>query len=717
MVFSSDLFDTLVFRACKEPYEIFSQMQQLYSLTDFTRHRIQCERDSLHDTYQQLSKIYHWNKEEESDYKQKELDLEWHNLYPISSRIQQLPPDSLIISDTYLDQSFLERLVQRYNIPHQRLYASPNGKYNGWIWDQIRRDGIHIDHHMGDNRHSDVDSASSHGISASLVTDSSFNDKEASSPRPLALLQRFIRLQLAEQSPFFQMIYHEQIYINIPFLLSFSHSIHEYATKHSINTILFSMRDTFYLHNIFQQLYPRYRSRLLLCSRRVYMDPSLYYCDYFQNLLDPNGKSLIVDIHGTGRSLTEFLSKHFPDSPISILYFFTSSPVRYSNLHAIRHNFSNDTFEVLNYISCGTLRSFDSSGGVFDDLEYPPYVSKTIERPIQLCLLYLAQFHPTIVVDPSDLHLHYTNSVYNSIHQIRHSSNPHKNFIDNFHHLFKNPILPPMHVYILHQKDKTVRHVNMQKLLKELHLDHRTTWVEPVPISRIYDKNIFFDNVSTSSISRTQLSHLLTYLSILHHHDSRYPCLILEDDLSPLYPLDVCRMIMESFHNHMAINNRHLCIDLFYWEFCYAKCYGLDEIYNSLHNIPFYCTAAIYYPPERTQVVLKEMLNHISLTRRLYATDEILYQIVQRKQLRAFCHFALFEQDVQRFGSFIEGSSTFQRRPCSDHYTNRFQSLIYPIHNGNDSAPSYIMMVLLILLVAITVICLTIIMWKRVYSG
>lgn len=713
MVSSSDLFDTLVFRACKEPYEIFRQMEQLYLLKDFTKHRIQWERDSLPETYHELSKIYQWDPQEQQDYLQKELDMEWQNLYPITARIQQLTPDSLLISDTYLDRSFLERLIDRYHIPHQRLYVSPNGKYDGWIWEQISRDGFHIDHHMGDNVHSDIHSASSHGIpSTTLVTDSNFHGEESSSPRPLALLQRFIRLQLPEQSPFFQRIYHEQIYVNIPFLLFFSQSIHDYATTHHIDTILFSMRDTFYLYHIFQHMYPQYQCHLLLCSRRVYTNPSPAYCDYFRSMVQ--SPSLIIDIHGTGRSLTDFLSRHFPDAPVSIFYFFQSSPTVYPNLHAVQHHASNDTFEILNYIACGTLRGFDTSP-IFDDLEYPPYLAKTIERPLQLCLRYLSTFHPTIRIRLSDLHLDYTNPAYQSIHHIQHSRASNKNFIQNFHHLHNPPALPPTHVYILHQRDKTIRRQNMERLLTALHLDH-VTWVEPVPLSKIHDNNPFFKDASKSSISPTQLSHLLTYLSILHHHDPQYPCMILEDDLSPLYPLDVCRTIMESFHEHMVINNDHLGIDLFYWEFCYAKCHGLDEVYNRLYNIPFYCTAAIYYPPHRTKRVLQQMVRHISSTKRLYATDEILFQIVQRQQLKAFCHFALFQQDVQQFGSFIEGSSTFQRRPCTDHYTNRFQSLLYPIHDKNMPSTSYFALAIMIVAIAI-IVWIGLLLWKRVYSA
>ena len=707
MVYSFDLFDTLVFRACKEPHAIFQQMQDTYHLKDFVKHRIQCEKDTLGDTYHELASIYKWGEKEQESYQQSELQLELHNLYPNRHCTEQITPHDIIVSDTYLDHVFLTQLLKKFNIHYKHLYSSPHGKTKKTIWKTIQEDGFTIDRHFGDNPYTDKQSPMSFGIPATLITDSDFTTREQLHHRSLALLQRFLRLQLPEHSSFVQNIYQEQIYVNIPFLIYFSHLIHSFTMQHNIETILFSMRDTFFLYHIYKTLYPHQMCHLLLCSRQVYNNPSQHYCNYFASL--HHNKTLVIDIHGTGASLHRFLSTNFPSSDIQGLYFFQSSNTRLPRISAIQYNTSNEVYEIMNYIDCGSLHDYDESGPCFHDLEYPNYIPNIIQKPIALCIQYLKVFRPQILIQSKDIDLHYSNPLYKTLHHTFHKPNttPY-NFIANYQHLLNFPYnettFYSTRVYILHQNDKTDRRAHLQTLLHQLRLDN-IQWVEP--------KVINSTDPHPSTISPSQLSHLLTYISILEAHNPLEPCLILEDDLSPIYPPDLCHTIMSSFHDHITLNNHYLKIDLFYWEFCYAKCKGFNDIYNNVRGVPFYCTAAIYFPAGKTQTVLSRIQEFITTTKTMYATDEILYQIIQKGGLHASCHIPLFQQDVSRFGSYIQGSSTFQRRPCIDDHQNRFEKLLIQSEKEDTPTPSYGKIFVCVLFILIVVF----VIWKMVYNG
>lgn len=316
---SYDLFDTLIYRICKEPFHVFDRMGQLLNDPSFREKRMTAEKRAsqrvgvpnlkFHDIYVDYVQKYGGDLEQ---LKQLEFGLECEFCYPNMNLCKNLKNGDIIVSDMYFSEEELRELlcwVEKKNnacFPLSKLpiYVSYAGKAHGYIWKTIGQD---VRLHLGDNPHSDVvqpprfrSIETKHYLFASDFTplEEMMNTKN----RGVALMMRHVRLSnpYPENCELYQ-VFHEQSQINIPLNLLVS----LFLGKVSGNTG-FIMRDGFFCKTYYDILFPEKQAVAVQGTRQAFLQESMI--DYFRDVF---GKvDLLFDMQSSGRTLDEFFQKH-----------------------------------------------------------------------------------------------------------------------------------------------------------------------------------------------------------------------------------------------------------------------------------------------------------------------------------------------------------------------------------------------------------------------
>lgn len=329
-VISYDLFDTLVFRYCKEPEHIFDIIEKKLGEPFFKKRRMHAEHiayqtihnSTIDDIYKTMKELYEYNESTIEYYKKIEIETEIENIYPNNELFLQLKETDIIISDMYLKKEHLIKILHKciqhnkenHNIYHIdinkiKIYVSSGGKHKGWIWKDVK-EKHNILFHIGDNQLSDVTMANENGIKGVYYKGTPWSKTEEylinNNNRDIACICRYVRLlnpYNINKDPIFFMLYHLQPTINIPILLltcSFLHNL----KKH----ILFNLRDGYYIKILYDVLYPNDETDYMFSSRHVFYHANQEYINYFNKICKQN--SIIFDLQGSGKSYTTFLNNH-----------------------------------------------------------------------------------------------------------------------------------------------------------------------------------------------------------------------------------------------------------------------------------------------------------------------------------------------------------------------------------------------------------------------
>jgi hypothetical protein len=242
-------------------------------------------------------------------------DQEHH--FPIAENIAKVQPGDIVVSD-YYDEAKALRLLRDVAGLTNRLIVSEDGKRSGRIWRLLPG----VTEHLGDNQHSDVDSPTRAGIKG-IRTDLakwSKNENALLNVLPnLAKTMRATRLRTWDADPLQRQRQLLQIQANYPLLYCASLLLHRQLKD---ETVLMSSRDcylwTSLLFWIAQQTNAKYRPTYWYTSRLCRESPSPAYLEGLAELLT---NAVIVDVAGTGRSLSRLLDRvGKPDTPIYLLY-------------------------------------------------------------------------------------------------------------------------------------------------------------------------------------------------------------------------------------------------------------------------------------------------------------------------------------------------------------------------------------------------------------
>jgi hypothetical protein len=317
-----DLFDTLVARHCYAPLAIFDRVEAKARRPNFASLRRKVESElwsagdySFDDIYDRLAVASKWSVPEIEKLKMLELAEEWDNLFPIREMLARVQPDDMIVSDMYLPEAFLRRLVEeKCGLRGIGIHLSNHGKHHGTIWSKVQV-GRQILRHHGDNYHSDVIQAQKMGIEAQHVTMFKWTrGEEVLNELGLREIAQVIRRERLESFIFDKLARKAQLAqleVNLPVLVIASLLLIRYGISHGIDTVLMCGRDC----NLWVELMRWITSlsdwrpaiHYFPSSRELFLRDSPAYAAYFDHLRGRS--SLIVDLSGTGRTPAHFVGR------------------------------------------------------------------------------------------------------------------------------------------------------------------------------------------------------------------------------------------------------------------------------------------------------------------------------------------------------------------------------------------------------------------------
>lgn len=371
---SWDCFDTLVARRYYYPKSIFFEIADKISDPTFVDKRIAAERKTktIDEIYQRLPGYS----------KSLELETEFEHLYPIKENLDQVKDGDIIVSDMYLPQDFIKRVLIKCGLNADvKIIVTKNGKKNGWIWDELNLENI--DTHTGDAPKGDYLKPQARGVKSYLYQNCWLNEleKHVEQNNPhLAYWMRYVRLQCPYTDTKRKSLWIDQANLNLPILAL--------ATLELPDTeIAFTYRDSVFWHPLYEAMTNRIGTKLL-SSRHCLYNPS----EEFKNYVKETTKyKLIVDLQGTGQSLHNF----FEDDNFNALYISTPAPVLNQYNEVCEPNiFVNSLskippgagLEQMNSSSAGQLIDYNQDGPVFQKTERDLLVASVQQEAMTLAI-------------------------------------------------------------------------------------------------------------------------------------------------------------------------------------------------------------------------------------------------------------------------------------------------------------------------------------------
>lgn len=351
MVVSWDCFDTLIGRSYVYPRSIFDIISEKTKDKNFTHNRIDAEKRVKEKTLKNIYKLLPNHNPE------LELAIEKEYSFPIIENFNRIRDGDIIVSDTYLSDKELWDLLKYHGLNKKvSIYTSYGNKANAEIWKKIFL-RHKIDYHIGDNLFSDVLQPRTKAIKTIFYPRSQLSCHEKYIEKYNRYLSYWIR-QLRLSNPYFgqnqilitdthsyqylfsyswiketngkieilddkplldkddinwenrwsdrsrdgnRMLWDEQSSFNTPILILIALGLP------SIKQIVFMMRDSFYLHKIYENITGN-KADLVHANRKSLNWP--YNNEYLNYLIDSLSNKLVVDIHGTGGSLINFCSNY-----------------------------------------------------------------------------------------------------------------------------------------------------------------------------------------------------------------------------------------------------------------------------------------------------------------------------------------------------------------------------------------------------------------------
>ncbi len=239
---SFDVFDTLVTRRFKDPKSV---------LVDFcARHGIDFEKRIKADNGNRTLEEIYLEAGIPLKYVDLELEEEILNLIPIKMNINRVESGDILVSDMYLSEHQLRKILRKFDLHRQPIYISNSDKASGRYWESLSREE-HPLLHFGDNKVSDYQNALEVGIRAVLCTDSDFTDFENEVAKYSELLSFLIReLRLSELDDDSSSIDRISMESNLTLLFAFC----EILSKLNRN-LVFLGRDCFQLSEIYKNFF------------------------------------------------------------------------------------------------------------------------------------------------------------------------------------------------------------------------------------------------------------------------------------------------------------------------------------------------------------------------------------------------------------------------------------------------------------------------------
>jgi len=398
-VASFDVFDTLIGRAHGHPDSIFDRVERETKFNDFKNLRKKAESQSdgtWNSIWEQFTKITNEKPHVVNFLKEKEWNIELEETFPIVPICKQVKSNDIFVSDMYITVEMMQQLLEKNGlgkVDKNKIFVSPGGKSQGWIWDTVKQKGYQVTDHIGDNLHSDVQTPKTKGIQTHHYQASQYTTKELDlikiSMFDLANLSRMLRLSNSQVEDVKFNLWNEFVSTNIPFLVMGAHGVYSKMKEKNIKRVLFATRDCCFLQKVFQKLYPDVEAHTFYASRVLYFHPTIDYIQYASKLIDND--TLIVDIHGTAHSLTEFIKGALKTKP-HIMMMSISGNGQYIKNYGKGYYFVDgigDNIERLNVDLVGTYFDFVGNQAISQHNELDESKVKVLHQCFQLAMIFM----------------------------------------------------------------------------------------------------------------------------------------------------------------------------------------------------------------------------------------------------------------------------------------------------------------------------------------
>lgn len=387
-VTSFDIFDTLLARTIENPTDIFDIVEKNFPYKNFKNIRIQAQcqsNETINSIYNEFKNITNESENIINSLREFELKTEMENTIPIMSNILKIKDGDIFVSDMYLSQIEIRKLLNYHNInENTELFVSPGGKANGTMWEYLIKK-YKIISHYGDNYHSDINMANRYGIKGNYTEIYKFTVLELYLIRNNEFelcknLRKFRLMNPYTENTIEYKIYDQQINYNIPILLFICNNLDKILKQENRNTVLFLSRDGCLLIKLFSYLYPQYKSIYLHSSRIINRSSNTDYISYLKQNYNKN-TTILFDLHGSfesGRTLYMDVFGHLP----RIFIFDINIINNYYNGITYISNKCENKIEQFNQDYKGTLVNFINN--------------KDIRAPTEINIEYIDIMHNTI---------------------------------------------------------------------------------------------------------------------------------------------------------------------------------------------------------------------------------------------------------------------------------------------------------------------------------
>lgn len=311
---SFDIFDTLIFRTVRTPEDIFDIVQMQYELEggrfqEFRRKRIIAEREARTKYYPKEIKIDQIYEMLEADPNTKaslmklEKKTEIENCVPnlpmiqLAHKLSKKKKHIIIITDMYLDRDTLVAILNKINMPYEKLYISSEigltkvvGNIFPYVLTDLAIQGKQMIH-TGDNLVADLKNPQKYGIMSveRILISNDFNgyatyDKKNIAPMQshfVSFVKEFYRLNKSDES-----IFRVGFEIIGPLLYEFCRWLHTQKEQHQLDKLLFVAREGYLIMKCYQKMYPNDICDYTRLNRNLLRIPQLKKDILAEQLLD-----------------------------------------------------------------------------------------------------------------------------------------------------------------------------------------------------------------------------------------------------------------------------------------------------------------------------------------------------------------------------------------------------------------------------------------------
>lgn len=366
---SWDFFDTLMGRACGDPWRLFEAVGG----AAYVPIRQEAERrsdKSWGGIFEHVRQITGWSAGRVDALARDEWAAELRGAFPIHANVARVRPGDRIVSDTYFSEAQVRKLADRIGIPRTvEIVVSWDAKFTGrwWRTDAAREASLHV----GDNARSDHAQPRAAGLQAERYDGGKATTQEAAWQKAglweIAAAARAARLQNPHEPGSDEAGWWDgAAAANVPFLLTAAALVHEYAAIAQPDRLAFVSRDSLLIGQVYHAVYGETVS-IFHASRETLRRPSRSFLTYVKRLAPG---TLFVDLHGTGKTVREFCRA----TGIDLAYVFVCGQHRLAAhapaLATLKGIGTGTAVEVMNYHHEGRVLDVVGDRPVRAELEY-----------------------------------------------------------------------------------------------------------------------------------------------------------------------------------------------------------------------------------------------------------------------------------------------------------------------------------------------------------